>query len=83
MADNVSVEAGSAGGVPTTGVEEMQPNKGRAVKKVGFIVNDTIASATEQAEKLAHLLHSRGVVVFETHSASPETSVNWTCRRQP
>jgi NAD+ kinase len=45
---------------------------------VGFIVNDTIANATEEAEKLAKLLHSRGVEVFETHSASPETTVNWT-----
>jgi NAD+ kinase len=78
MATDDGVEAASAAGVPTAQVEEMQPNKGRPVKKVGFIVNDTIATATEQAERLAHLLHSRGVVVFETHSASPETSVKWT-----
>jgi NAD+ kinase len=64
--------------VPTATVDEPQPKEGRPVKKVGFIVNDTIASAIEQAEKLARLLTSRGVEVFESHSASPETSVKWT-----
>jgi NAD+ kinase len=77
MASKDGVEVSSAGGVPTATVEVAQPKEGRPVKKVGFIVNDTIASAIEQAERLARLLTSRGVEVFESHSASPETSVKW------
>ena len=65
------VELSSVGGVPTAPVEEAQPKEGRPVKKVGFIVNDTIPSAIEQAEKMANLLAGRGVEVFESHSASP------------
>jgi NAD+ kinase len=53
------------------------PGEGRPVKKVGFIVNDTIPSAVEQAHSLARLLTGRGVQVMESHPASPETRVNW------
>jgi NAD+ kinase len=59
-------------------MEDMHHGTPRPIRKVGFIVNDTIANATDEADKLARLLNSRGVEVFETHSASPETSVNWT-----
>src|SRR5438477_9764103 len=65
-------------GVDTDLPAPTQPKEGRPVKKVGFIVNDTIPSAIEQAEKMANLLAGRGVEVFESHSASPETSVKWT-----
>src|SRR6266568_663711 len=78
MAGSDGVEPSSVGGVPTAPVEDAQPKEGRPVKKVGFIVNDTIPSAIEQAEKMANLLAGRGVEVFESHSASPETSVKWT-----
>lgn len=64
-------------GLPTGSRQEELAKEGRPVKKVGFIVNDTIASAIEQAERLARLLTSRGVQVFESHSASPETTVTW------
>lgn len=78
MADNDGVAPRSTGGVATAPVGDLRSGTGRPIKKVGFIVNDTIANATAEADKLAKLLHGRGVVVFETHSASPETSVNWT-----
>jgi NAD+ kinase len=78
MASSDGVELSSVGGVPTAPVEDSQPKEGRPVKKVGFIVNDTISSAIEQAGKMATLLAGRGVEVFESHSASPETSVKWT-----
>jgi NAD+ kinase len=78
MAGSDGVEPSSVGGVPTAPVADAQPKEGRPVKKVGFIVNDTIPSAIEQAGKMANLLAGRGVEVFESHSASPETSVKWT-----
>src|SRR5438132_5199180 len=64
-------------GVATEGVEEVR-GAGRLVKKVGFIVNDTIETAVKHAEETAHLLSDGGVNVVESHSASPETSINWT-----
>ncbi|MFL5733070.1 MAG: NAD(+)/NADH kinase [Chloroflexia bacterium] len=79
------------GSVPTTsptgasGTDDGQvapdgipPGTGRPVKKVGFIINDTIDTAVKQAETTARLLTAGGVHVVESHSASPETSVNWT-----
>src|SRR5947209_13276684 len=54
------------------------PQVGRHVRKVGFIINDTIESAIKQAHETARLLKKGGVNVVESHSASPETSVNWT-----
>lgn len=65
-------------GVATETVEPAIPATGRPVKKVGFIVNDTIETAVKHAEDTARLLTVRGVKVVESHSASPETSVNWT-----
>src|SRR2546430_2401842 len=64
-------------GVATEGVEPIR-GAGRPVKKVGFIVNDTIETAVKQAEETARLLTDGGVKVVESHSASPETSINWT-----
>lgn len=52
--------------------------EGRPIKKAGIIVNDTIAPAREQADKIGKLLASQGVQVFETHSARPDRSVVWT-----
>lgn len=50
---------------------------GRPIKKVGFIVNDTIPSAIEQADRLGRLLTSNRVNVVESHSASLETPATW------
>ena len=65
-------------GVETELPDTQLPQRGRPVRKVGFIINDTIQSAIEQAHNTARFLTSRGVIVVESHSASPETSVNWT-----
>src|SRR5688572_30899514 len=62
-------------GVATTPPQIEDAN--RPVRKVGFIVNETIEGANEQADRTARLLTSRGVQVLETHSASPQTSVGW------
>ena len=59
---------------------ERPPIEARPVKKVGFIVNDTIESAIKQSHDTARLLTVRNVKVVESHSASPETSVNWTAK---
>ncbi len=48
------------------------------ITKVGFIVNDTIAPAIEQAERTRTLLTRHDVQVVESHSASPETTLKWT-----
>lgn len=48
------------------------------ITKVGFIVNDTIASAIEQAERTRTLLARAGVQVMESHSVSPEKTLKWT-----
>jgi NAD+ kinase len=48
------------------------------ITKVGFIVNDTIAPAIEQAARTRDLLVRHGVQVLESHSASPETTLKWT-----
>ncbi len=48
------------------------------ITKVGFIVNDTIAPAIEQAARTRTLLAGHGVQVVESHSASPETTLKWT-----
>ncbi len=47
------------------------------INKVGFIVNDTITLAIQQAEKTRALLSEQGVQVVESHSASPETTLKW------
>jgi NAD+ kinase len=65
-------------GVATEAPETVSQPEGRPVRKVGFIVNDTIESAIKQAHDTARLLTVRNVKVVESHSASPETSVNWT-----
>jgi len=78
MAGKDGLETSSAGGVPIATIDDLRSKEGRPVKKVGFIVNDTISTAIEQAHRLARLLTSRGVEVFESHSASPETSVKWS-----
>jgi NAD+ kinase len=64
-------------GVETEPPEDLPPRE-RRVEKVGFIVNDTIEAAVRQANDTARYLTTRGVRVVESHSASPETSVNWT-----
>lgn len=48
------------------------------IRKVGFIVNDTIAPAIEQAARTRALLAGHGVQVVESHSASPEKTLRWT-----
>ncbi len=52
--------------------------EGCPVHKVGFIVNDTIPPAIEQAQRMRGLLGDNDVTVLESHSASPETTVSWT-----
>ncbi|HVF98515.1 MAG TPA: hypothetical protein VND68_01645, partial [Chloroflexia bacterium] len=80
-AANLVIEQGS--GLPLAGVDTdvLDHTPGRAnrpIKKVGFIVNDTIEAAKVEAPRIAGLLHERGVEVTESHSASPDTTVNWT-----
>jgi NAD+ kinase len=50
----------------------------RPIRKVAFIVNETIPTAAEQAEEIGRFLSARGVQVLESHSAAPERSVLWT-----
>src|SRR4051812_35774083 len=67
-----------------TGVDTEEPEvtvspMGRPVKKVGFIVNDTIESAIKQAHDTMRLLTVKyNVKVVESHSVSPEKRVSWT-----
>lgn len=80
-AANLVIEQGS--GLPLAGVDtdvlDHSPHRtNRPIKKVGFIVNDTIEAAKVEAPRIAGLLHERGVEVTESHSASPDTTVNWT-----
>jgi NAD+ kinase len=70
-------EASLAAGVATEPPAAPVPHEGKPVRKVGFIVNDTIEAASEQADRLGRLLTSKGVQVFETHSARPDKSVAW------
>jgi NAD+ kinase len=63
--------------VDTAPREVPVPHEGRPAKKVGFIVNDTIPSAIEQAERMARLIDERGVQVVESHSAAPDRSLGW------
>jgi NAD+ kinase len=65
-------------GVDTDVLDDSRHPANLPVKKVGFIVNDTIAKAIEESERISRLLHDKGVQVSETHSASPDTTVNWT-----
>lgn len=65
-------------GVDTEAPVDLPPKAARQVKKVGFIINDTIEAAIAQAHETHRLLSQAGVTVVESHSASPETSVNWT-----
>jgi NAD+ kinase len=71
------------GGQPLVGADtevldgSPQPTS-RPIKKVGFIVNETIAAANKESERIARLLHDKGVEVTESHSASPDTTVNWS-----
>ncbi|HEX8221714.1 MAG TPA: NAD(+)/NADH kinase [Chloroflexia bacterium] len=65
-------------GVDTDVLDPSPPRANRPIKKVGFIVNDTIEAAKVEAPRIAQLLHERGVEVTESHSASPDTTVNWT-----
>jgi NAD+ kinase len=79
--DGVDAPHGDVG--VTVGVDTEPPHQPIAdqkppVKKVGFIVNDTIASAIEQADRVGRLLTSRGVHVVQSHSASPDRSVDWS-----
>ncbi len=70
-------------GQPLVGVDtdvlDYSPHRtSRPITKVGFIVNDTIPEAIEESDRIAGLLHDKGVDVTESHSASPNTPVNWT-----
>src|SRR4051812_41631817 len=65
-------------GVETKAPESTSAGEQRRVRKVGFIVNDTIETAVQQAHAMAELLKQWDVTVVESHSASPETSVGWT-----
>ncbi|HYO51033.1 MAG TPA: NAD(+)/NADH kinase [Chloroflexia bacterium] len=77
-----SVAAGSQDGLATgadAGLLDIDTQVvGRPVKRVGFIVNDTIQAAIEQADRVGSLLASSRVEVFESHSASPDAGVAWT-----
>jgi NAD+ kinase len=77
-----SVSAGKSDGLVAGPGEQAPASRDtgivRPVKKVGFIINDTIEAAIKQAGETASLLTAAGVHVVESHSASPETSVNWT-----
>src|SRR5437868_15458510 len=73
------------GGALITGVATEAPERQpapveRLVKKVGFIVNDTLQGASEHSVRTGRLLTSKGVHVMESHSASPEKTVRWTQR---
>ncbi|HYO50403.1 MAG TPA: NAD(+)/NADH kinase, partial [Chloroflexia bacterium] len=80
--DGLSVVAGNQDGLATgadAGLLEIGTQVvGRPVKRVGFIVNDTIQAAIEQADRMGRLLASSRVEVFESHSASPDAGVAWT-----
>jgi NAD+ kinase len=65
-------------GVDTDVLDQSLDRTNRPIKKVGFIVNDTIETAKVEAPRVAGLLHDKGVEVTESHSASPDTTVNWT-----
>lgn len=73
--DERTSPASSAG---SDGLETELPLVGRPVRKVGFIVNDTIENAIEHSERIGRLLTGRRVQVIESHTASPSTAVNWT-----
>jgi NAD+ kinase len=76
MGDGVVTNGDSErGNVATT--EAHAEGHNRPVRKVGFIVNETIEGANEHAERTARFLTGRGVQVLETHSAAPQTSVSW------
>lgn len=49
----------------------------RPIKKVGMIVNDTIAPAMEASVRIARLLTSRHVDVTTSHSASLDRVADW------
>lgn len=53
-------------------------HEGNPTRRVGIIVNDTIAPAREQSDRIGNLLRSKGVEVFETHSARPDKAEHWT-----
>ncbi|MEO5951663.1 MAG: NAD(+)/NADH kinase, partial [Chloroflexia bacterium] len=62
------------------GVQPQPPvfHEGNPTRRVGIIVNDTITPAREQADRIGNLLRSKGVEVFETHSARPDKAEHWT-----
>jgi NAD+ kinase len=73
-------DAAQATAIPAISVRPPRtpaPHEGKPVKKVGFIVNDTIDAATEQSHRLGRILTNKGVQVYETHSARPDKAVNW------
>ncbi len=76
--DRRARSAADAAGVETAPREVPIPHEGKPAKKVGFIVNDTIPSAIEQAERMARLIAERGVQVVESHSAAPDRSLGWS-----
>jgi NAD+ kinase len=81
QAETIIIGEGNGRAIKGVDVEvpESSPEAaGRPIQKVGFIVNDTIESAIKQAHDTARLLTVRNVKIVESHSASPETSVNWT-----
>lgn len=75
---DVLKQAIMATGVATEPPAAILPHEGKPIKKAGFIVNDTIEAAREQSERIGRLLTSKGVQVYETHSARPDKAVKWT-----
>ncbi len=69
---------GRVTGMDTEGLETDVRPEGRPIRKVGFIVNDTIENANAHSERIGRLLTGRRVQVLESHSASPDTPVRWT-----
>lgn len=65
-------------GVDTEALDYSPHRTSRPIKKVGFIVNDTIAAAIEESDKIGQLLQSKGVEVTESHTASPDAAIRWT-----
>ncbi len=74
---DVLKEAMMASGVAAEPPAAPGPHEGKPVKKVGFVVNDTIQAASEQADRIDKLLESKGVQVYATHSARPDRAVKW------
>src|SRR3712207_3589669 len=84
------VPSGHGSSLPTGNPDGLAPNleailpdletppTGRPLRKVGFIINDTIQAAIEQADRVGRMLAGNGVEVSESHSTSPDGAIGWT-----